>query len=150
LNRFFMLFASILILAGFAAGVRAFVGKPRPEPIPVPEPVPPVLIVDAFSLPAGGASRVQLRDSAANQYDFRVSKSDVEVFDDRHNRLILLDRRDFRVVEIGSDEEQRLRDALTMAIDHRQEQPDSDDDPRLLIARRALERFSHIGKPWPY
>jgi hypothetical protein len=159
-----MLVAGALVLGGGVVGVVAVVFEPHTQSAPVPEPVAPVLLIEATGLIGGGSKLVHLRDATGHDFDFRLTKSDVEVQDERHNRLILVDGGDRRIVELHSADEDRLKRALIMAINSRRLQEEAadansdaeserymfDGDRSLMYAEAALERFAHLGKPWPY
>jgi hypothetical protein len=158
----FSLLAGALVLGGGVVGVVAVVNEPGTEKRSVPEPVEPVILIEATGLIGGGSELVHLRDATGHDFDFRVTRSDVEVRDERHNRLIVVDGSARWVVALDSVDEDRLKRALVMAINSRRRQSEAsesnaenlpltyEENRSLMHAEAALERFSHLGKPWPY
>lgn len=156
MNWLYVLAAGVVISLGSVVVVRGLVDEARSRTMSVPEPVPPVILLEAYRQLGSETKAVHLQDAAGHEFDLRLTMSEEEVHDDRHNRLNWLVGDERRLVDLHSSDERRLKRALRLAIEYRRAHPvldtasfDAIDRP-LMYAEAALERFGHLGKPWPY
>ena len=144
----------VAALAIIVGTLIAIFNRPQHEAKPglVPEAISPVMLISAYGMMDGGSKVVHLRDTTGRDFEFKLKRCDVPSPGENCNRLIVFDSKtgDSRLVEVHSIEEQRLKNALTAALQQwlhvDSNEPTSPADTQdLAYARQTLTFFADIG-----